>query len=166
MPVACRLHVPASMSDTQSTNDPEAVDPNAVADLLAKLTAREVFGPPFFIHHLGAYARDQCPDPSEGLPFVHLHLMDGTVLDLCHVLGLTPRWVALAVYEGGAGSVHPRMRTELVPYEQIIRVSISAGAGQTGHMGFRQEAPLAVEPSPEDTLERISARSTKSHKNP
>lgn len=98
------------------------------------------FGPDFFLGQLRAFARDRCPDPAEGLPVVQLHLMGGEVLDLCHVIGLAPAFVALAVREPG-GAV--AMRTELVPYQIITRVTIGS-AGEHGRVGFNHEHPAHI----------------------
>lgn len=91
------------------------------------------FGPGFFLGQLRAFARDQCPDPAEGLPAVQLHLAGGEVLDLCHVVGLGPAFVALAVLE--AEGEPGRMRTELVPYQLVVRVTVRPPGGR-GHVGF------------------------------
>jgi len=91
------------------------------------------FGPGFFLGQLRGFARDRCPDPAEGLPAVQIHLATGEVLDLCHVVGLGPAFVALAIAEGEGEP--RRMGTELVPYQLIARVSIHAPAGR-GHVGF------------------------------
>lgn len=125
----------------------------AVRDQFARWQAALAFGRSFFLGHLGAYVRDRCPDPDEALPFVHLHLVNGEMLDVCHVIGLTPRWVALAVYEGTSRA----MRTELVPYETILRITISPGHALENHMGFRQEAPPAVQETAEETLSKTAA---------
>jgi hypothetical protein len=111
------------------------------------------FGPTFFLTHLAAFVRQQCPDPAEGLPFVHLHLVGGEVLDLCHVIGLTPCWIALAVYEEGAGAPPRTMRTELVPYELMMRISIRVGQAQGARLGFHQESPPAFSKTPEEALQ-------------
>ena len=123
----------------------------AARDLFARWEATLAFGPSFFLAHLGAYVRDCCPDPREALPFVHLHLASGEVLDVCHVIGLTPRWVALAVYEAPSHA----MRTELVPYEVITRIAISPGQAQGSHIGFHQEAP-PVQETAEETLQKAA----------
>ncbi|HEU4381998.1 MAG TPA: hypothetical protein VFR85_00745 [Anaeromyxobacteraceae bacterium] len=91
------------------------------------------FGPGFFLGQLRAFARDRCPDPGEGLPAVQIHLATGEVLDLCHVIGLGPTFVALAVLEGEGEP--RRMRTELVPYQLVARVTIRPAGGR-GHVGF------------------------------
>ena len=91
------------------------------------------FGPGFFLGQLRAFARDGCPDPAEGLPTVHVHLATGDVLDLCHIVGLGASFVALAVRE--AEGEPRRMRTELVPYQLVARVTIRPPGGG-GHVGF------------------------------
>jgi hypothetical protein len=91
------------------------------------------FGPGFFLGQLRAFARDRCPDSAEGLPAVQIHLATGDVLNLCHVVGPGPAFVALAVRSGREEGA--RMHTELVPYQLIARVSIHAPAGR-GHVGF------------------------------
>lgn len=101
------------------------------------------FGPGFFLGQLGAFARDRCPNPAEMLPSVELHLATGEVLDLCHVMGLAPAFVALAVREGrsGIGTDAAAMRTELIPYALIARVTIrpARGTGTGPHVGFNPE---------------------------
>ena len=97
------------------------------------------FGPLFFLGHLKAFVRDRCPDPSEARPVVRLHLIGGDVLDVCHVIGLAPGFAALAVYEDGGR----RMRTEIVPYIAIVRVTISADRRES-EIGFGQTQPPAI----------------------
>ncbi len=90
-------------------------------------------GPGFFLGQLRAFARVGCPDPAEGLPAVQVHLATGDVLDLCHIVGLGASFVALAVRE--AEGEPGRMRTELVPYQLVARVTIRPPGGR-GHVGF------------------------------
>lgn len=114
------------------------------------------FGPAFFVGQLRAFARDRCPDPAESLPIVEIHLATGDVLDLCHVMGLAPAFVALAVREGpGHGARDARMRTELVPYTLITRVTIRPVEAGAAHVGFdlhRAPEVLASGASAEETL--------------
>lgn len=118
------------------------------------------FGPGFFLGQLRAFARDHCPDPAEGLPAVQIHLATGEVLDLCHVVGLGPAFVALAVREGEGEP--GRMRTEMVPYQLVARVSICA-PGARGHVGFEVDhAPRVLAArglSPESALCRAAGDS-------
>ena len=117
------------------------------------------FGPTFFIAQLGRLVRERCPDPQEGLPSVLLQLHDGERLDLCHVIGFAPHWVALAVRDNGSDA----MRTELVPYGSIARVTIGAPRGRGTHVGFDQShAPITiggVTMTPEQALRAAAAPS-------
>ncbi|MEK6606693.1 MAG: hypothetical protein AABZ30_03440 [Myxococcota bacterium] len=83
----------AAAADDEN-RDPSGAD---LGTLLAKIDARFPFGPLFFLTQLRGFVRDRCPDPAEGLPVVEVHLPSGEGLDVCHVLGVTPLWVALAV---------------------------------------------------------------------
>ena len=108
-----------------------------MADLAESQASLEApFGPGFFLGQLRAFARDRCPDAAEGLPAVQLHLASGEVFDLCHVVGLGPAFVALAVLE--AEGEPARMRTELVPYQLVVRVTVRPPGGR-GHVGFDVE---------------------------
>lgn len=119
------------------------------------------FGPGFFLAQLRAFARDRCPDAAEELPSVELHLATGEILELCHVMGLAPGFVVLAVRESRSGSGGMAMRTEIVPYTFITRVTIrSMNAAAASHVGFNPEhAPilLAQDRSPEEALRAAAA---------
>ena len=129
----------------------------------AGLTATSVpFGPGFFLGQLGAFARERCPDPGEALPVVELHLVTGEVLDLCHIMGLAPAFVALAVREGPrGGSGEAPMRTELVPYGLVSRVTIRSVRATGAHVGFDlhcEPDTRALGSSPEDALRAAAVR--------
>lgn len=105
-------------------------DRKRMAALMAS-DQRVSFGPLFFMQNLRGLARDRCPEPAESIPSVHVHLMDGEVLDLCHIIGVSPNWIAMAVHEEEHAERPDQMRTELVPYHLIVRVSIQT----TRHAG-------------------------------
>lgn len=115
------------------------------------------FGAGFFLTQLRAFARERCPAPEEGLPWVELHLVSGETLDLCHVIGLAVPFVALAIRDDKAA-----MRTELVPYGLIARITIRPARAGGPHMGFdvNHEPALPVETrpaTPEDALRGAAA---------
>ena len=99
------------------------------------------FGPSFFLGHLGRFVRDQCPDPKENLPTVHVHLADGATLDVCHIIGVSPHWVMLAVRDGGN---RDGMAVELVPFEIIRRVGIGTRRAEGASIGFAQIQPPEI----------------------
>lgn len=144
------------MADERRT-DEGAADESAAAETASRMP----FGPGFFIGQLRAFARDRCPDPKELLPCVELHLATGEVFDLCHVMGLAPAFVALAVREarGGGGAEGASMRTELVPYAFITRVTIRPVRGTGPHVGFNPEHAPEILPQarPPEELLRAAA---------
>jgi hypothetical protein len=115
----------------------------ATAFMRADLTC--AFGPSFFLGHLGRFVRDRCPDRTENLPTVELRLVDGETLDVCHIIGVSPRWVMLAVRD--AASHREEMALKLVPYETIQRVGISARRVEGSSIGFSQaRSPEIITP--------------------
>ena len=102
---------------------PSGEDRKRMAALLAA-EQRVSFGPLFFMQNLRALVRDRCPVPAEAIPSVHIQLMDGDVLDLCHIIGVSPNWIAMAVHEDDQPDRPAQMRNELVPYHLIARVTI------------------------------------------
>lgn len=79
--------------------------------------------------------------------------MDATVLEVCHVIGLAPRWIALAVRGGDRSG----MRTELVPYALIVRITVRMGPAGEPRVGFNQEQAPSLHATPEEAL-RAAAR--------
>lgn len=124
------------------------------------LTSAATFGPAFFLGPLRAFARECCPSSSEGLPSVSLQLATGEALELCHVAGLAPAFVALAVLDDArsAGRATPAMRTELVPYGLITRVTIRPRHDTSARVGFdlRHEPQVISAGSPEEMLRAVS----------
>jgi hypothetical protein len=124
----------------------------AIPPELLEEDARCPFGPSFFLRQLRAFIRERCPDPAEGLPSVQLHLAEGECLEICHVIGIASRWLALAVIETERPVASPTMRTEVVPYGLISRVSVRVARPGPGRVGFevdRDPALLGGSSSPE-----------------
>lgn len=151
--------------------DPEALPKeNAVPETVSEPADPEdaCFGPTFFLTQLGAFIRERCPPPAEVLPVVEIHLMTGDVLDVCHVIGLAPSWLALAVFDLRDGGDPPAMRTELVPYGAILRVTIRAAAPGGKRVGFftanrvpvmlNGGAASAPSATPEELLARVAGQ--------
>ena len=114
----------------------------ATRKALAEADRAFPFGPSFFLLQLARFVRDSCPDPSERLPVVQLHLADGDALDVCHCIGVSPRWVLLAVPD----TAGPResMAIECVPFHLIQRVSIHTRRPEGTSLGFSQHQAPAV----------------------
>lgn len=104
---------------------------------LARADAACAFGPSFFLTSLKRFVRDNCPSPREKLPVVELRLVSGETLLLCHVIGVSARWVMLAVVDNT--TIHRGgMSVEFVPYELICGVSVRAGQAEGEAIGFAQ----------------------------
>lgn len=133
-----------------TTAEPEPTPPETVAvdeaatTALLRAAAGHCFGPQFFLAHLAAFVRERCPDPAERLPHVELWLAGGETVTLCHVIAVGPRWVAVAARVRGAHGDAMEMRTELIPYELIGRVTISGGPARGRGIGFEQTRPPAI----------------------
>jgi hypothetical protein len=125
--------------DTQAGGEVERT-PAATAFIKADLDC--AFGPSFFLGHLGRFVRDRCPDPTENLPVVDERLADGETLHVCHIIGISPRWVMLAVR--ATSSQRDGMAVELVPFEIIRRVGISTRRAGGASIGFAQEHPPEI----------------------
>lgn len=146
--------------EDESPPDTPAERPEAASEIAPDaLGAASItpFGPGFFMGQLRAFARECCPSHLEPLPSVSVHLATGEVLGLCHVMGLAPSFVALAVHDEarGGGATSMAMRTELVPYTLITRVTIRPRRGADTHVGFDagfEPRPLAQTPTPEEVL--------------
>ena len=120
-------------------NSPDMMESAAA---LARADQGCAFGPSFFLGQLGRFVRDHCPAPEEHLPLVQLRLADGQILDLCHIIGVSPRWVMLAVRDASA---HPSdMVIDLVPFQSIQRVTIRARHTEGATVGFLQSQPPAI----------------------
>ena len=96
------------------------------------------FGPGFFQTQLNVLVRDRCPQPGEMLPSVTIRLIDGESLDVCYLIALTPKWLAVAVAGDSPGPV----RTELVPYAGIFRITIRPVIAAGHQIGFQSRAAI------------------------
>lgn len=132
------------MADTPTLGSDERGQ-RAAAAALTKADLASTFGPSFFLGHLGRFVRDHCPDPNENLPVVQVHLATGEVLDICHIVGVSPRWAMLAVRDSASHA--DGMAIELVSYELIQRVSIRTRRAGSASIGFSQiVAPEIIAP--------------------
>jgi len=123
---------PAPAPNQAAPPTPEQMEQAA----LIESSLRHPFGPAFFMTQLRGFAGEKCPDPALQRPAVEIHLGSGETLDLCHIIGVTPNWVALAVHDGDDDEATHPMRTEFVPFEAIARVTLRASRPETPHIGF------------------------------
>ena len=101
------------------------------------------FGPSFFLSHLGRFVRDHCPAPDEHLPTVQIRLLDGQTLNLCHIIGISPRWVILAIRD--PGNHQNEMAIDFVPFEMVQGVRIRTRHAGAASVGFAQvQSPVII----------------------
>lgn len=142
---------------------PEAAPRERAQAALMEASKRSPFGPAFFMSQLRAFALEKCPDPAAGLPVVEIHLATGEVLELCHIIGVSPAWVALAVQDADRATTPGHMRTEFVPFELIARVTLRSSREESPHLGFehaqvpRVLAAAHPEMTPEVAVETAAA---------
>ena len=122
------------------TTDEASRQQAATAFIKADLAC--AFGPSFFLGQLGRFVRDRCPDASENLPLVQVRLADGETLDVCHIIGVSPRWVMLAVRD--AASHRDGMAVQFVAYDTIHRVGIATRHAEGSSIGFAQTTPPEI----------------------
>ena len=142
-----------------TANTPDSGEEGCTRTVASSARSRDPrpFGPGFFLGQLRAFAREHCPSPSERLPAVTVHLASGEELELCHVAGLAPTFVALAIRERVAGSGAILMRTELVPYGLIARITIRPVSDEAKQVGFNADAVPRVVPESATPTEVLRA---------
>lgn len=104
--------------------------------IVQAIEAQCPFGPTFFYTQLRGFVRDGCPEASENWPTVELRLRSGECIQICHIIGVAPLYVALAVYEDDKADDPPAMRTELLPFDQIERVTVRPMQHKSPGFGF------------------------------
>ena len=127
------------MSETHDTDEAARLE---AAATFTRADRTSMFGPSFFLRQLGRFVRDHCPSPEEHLPMIEIRLADGQTLDLCHIVGVSPHWVMLAVRD--AASRQHDMAIELVPFEMVRGVRIHTRHAEGGAVGFSQHHPPVI----------------------
>lgn len=98
------------------------------------------FGPAFFLTVLADRVREQCDQQPDAIPVIELHLADGVTLDLCHVAGVGPQWMAAVFFRDR--ETCEEMDTSFVPYGLITRVTVSMWHRSQRRIGFDLEHPI------------------------
>lgn len=112
--------------------------------------AEPSFGPEFFVTILSSRLQSHCSGIGPEVPRVLLHLVGGAALDVCHVVELTPRWIATAVFRDDRSC--EQMDLEFVPYELILRITLSSRPAEERPLGFdiqRSQAALQAASQPQ-----------------
>jgi hypothetical protein len=123
------------MADTDSSPQPEP-EPKAKTAMGSDAPFNHLFFQTIFPERLHAV----CQGHSEEVPVVLLQLADDRELDLCHIELLAPQWMAAAVFRNSVSCED--MDTVFIPYETIIRVTLSRRNAKERHLGFQSDLPI------------------------
>jgi len=123
--------------------EPDAPEGGGEQDRSRLLAVGPPFGPGFFATVLGDRIRAACDSQPEHVPVVELHLADGVTLDLCHIPGVEPQWLAVQVYRDR--EVCDEMDLVFLPYALITRVTVSMWQPSQRPIGFQLTRPSATE---------------------
>jgi len=100
-----------------------------------------VFDATFYQAVLPDRAAKECAGRPDHVPVVELRLGDGTVLDLCHVLALSERWLSVAFFRDS--ETCEDMDVAFLPYELVVRVTVSLHHPSRRKFGFSQDTRQA-----------------------
>lgn len=104
-----------------------------------------MFDPGFYQTVLPDRVGQQCAMQSGHVPVVEFRLADGTVLDVCHIVHLADKWLAVAYFRDA--SACQDMDLAFFGYEMVTRVMLSMHAPGSRSLGFqldRQPEPLPI----------------------
>ena len=93
----------------------------------------------FFGTVLPEHVRTEVAANTGKVPVIELHLVGGTVLDLCHVVRLSDTWVAVAHF--CREDVFDDADIAFIPYGTIVRVSLSMRDAKEREIGFSMTTP-------------------------
>lgn len=119
--------------------EPDAPEGGGEQDRSRLLAAGPPFGPAFFATVLGDRIRAACDAQPGHVPVVELHLADGLTLDLCHIPGIEPQWLAVQAYRDR--ETCDEMDLVFVPYTLITRIAVSMWHPNQRPIGFQLTAP-------------------------
>ena len=107
-----------------------------------------MFDSAFYTTVFPQLVQQECRRQAEKVAVVELLLGDGGTLDICHVLQLADKWLAVAFFRDP--KTCEDMDMAFLPYELVARVTVSFHSPQTRKLGFSVEggpATLASLPS-------------------
>lgn len=93
------------------------------------------FGSEFFATVLAERVRAECQGRPEVVPVVELQLADGYTVDLCHIPGIGPQWIAAHGYRDR--ETCEEMDLQFIPYGLVTRVTISLWHRSQRPIGFQ-----------------------------
>ena len=100
-----------------------------------------MFGPEFYRTVLPDRIRQECAARPGQVPVVQLKLGDGAALDVCHIIHLADRWLAVAYFRDTERC--EEMDIAFLAYEFVTRVTFSLHDPRARRLGFRIAEPEA-----------------------
>ena len=107
-------------------------------------TARpaQVFDAAFYTTVFLDLVRKECRRQADKVPVVEFRLGDGGGLDVCHILQLSDRWLAVAFFRDPEAC--DDMDVAFLPYELVVRITVSLHNPQSRRLGFTVTEPAKV----------------------
>lgn len=104
-----------------------------------------MFDRQFFSVILPQHVRDALATHRGRVPVLELHLIDRTVLDLCHIVRLADGWVAVAYF--CREDAWDDYDLAFIPYATIARVTLTLRDTDERAIGFRADQEPIETPS-------------------
>ena len=93
-----------------------------------------VFDARFYQTSLVGRVTQACEADPKQVPAVVLYLLDGSKLDICHIVWLDDTWLAVAYFRDAATCED--MDLAFLPYRLVTRVTVSLHHPETRKLGF------------------------------
>lgn len=117
-----------------------------------------MFDRSFFSTILPEHVRSEVAGNPGKVPIIDIHLMNGTILDLCHVVRLADTWVAVAHF--CRDDTFDDTDIAFLPYGTITRVSLTLRDQKEREIGFSMTPPPIEESTDGDNRSITSVPST------
>ena len=101
-----------------------------------------MFEPAFYQNVLPDRVRQVCSERPSHVPVVEFRLADGTTLDVCHIVHLADKWLAVAYFRDS--SAYQDMDIAFLGYEMVLRVMLSLHDPRARRLGFTLGQPAGA----------------------
>ena len=102
-----------------------------------------MFEPSFYQTVLPDRVRQECGQRPDHVPVVEFRLAGGTTLDVCHIVHLADKWLAVAYFRDS--SACQDMDIAFLGYEMVLRVMLSLHDPRARRLGFTLGQPAAAQ---------------------
>lgn len=101
-----------------------------------------MFDAAFYTTVFPQLVQKECRRQADKVPVVEFRLGDGSGLDVCHILQLADRWLAVAFFRDP--ETCEDMDIAFLPYELVVRITVSLHNPQSRRLGFTIAEPADV----------------------